>query len=94
MKKLSTRSLILGSTLALAVAGTAYANQTTPGIPGTPGCRGQTIAYIAQLAKNPDRPDFAASGNGIGGVSKFTGLSNKQIQDVAVAYCAQTPPTP
>jgi hypothetical protein len=55
-----------------------------PGVPGTPGCRGQTVAYIAQVARSED----VAGANGLGGVARFDGMSVKDLQALADAYCA------
>jgi len=80
-------SCLIGGALVLGSVGGAFAAPPAP-MPGTPGeanCKGQTTAYLAQLAKNNEF--FPDEFRGLGGVSRASGLSVQQLQDLA-AYCA------
>jgi hypothetical protein len=67
----------------LALGGTAFADQTTPGTPGTSNCEGQTTAYVAQ-----GNPIPGISAVGIGNVAKANGISVQELKAAIAAFCA------
>ena len=81
MRKVAAAAIALG----LFAGGIAYAApHTEPGVPLTPGCKGQTVAFLAQAGKN----EGVKEAQGIGGLGKFLGLSNREIMAVVDEYCA------
>jgi hypothetical protein len=72
-----TASFSLGS---LGIVGVASAAHSAPGTPGTPSCEGQTVAYLAQAGQDFDAP-------GLGNVSRFAGLSVKEVHAIVKDYC-------
>lgn len=63
----------------------------TPGTPGEPNCRGQTTAYLAQASKN-EQEGIPEGFRGLGGVSRFFGLSVQEIKAIVDEFCTVPPP--
>ena len=72
--------------VATSAVAAAANDHTTPPPPGSKGCVGQTVAYLAQASKNGIFPEAF---RGIGGVSRGSGLTNKEIMDIVQQYCSQ-----
>lgn len=88
-KKLIASGLFCGALLMGSVGGAfAGPDHILPGMPGDANCQGQTAAYLAQAAKNGLLPEEF---RGLGGVSRASGFSIQQIQQVVEAFCNQQP---
>ncbi len=89
MKKVlrSVVGLSLGVTLALSVAGGAFAagsNHADPGTPGDANCVGQTMAYLAQVG-----PQLGIN-PGIGNLASAVGASAQDVKTIVEQYCASS----